>query len=134
MNNKDRINKKWAFFLGIIANFFILLLVLFSISGYSSYFMFAAPLISGIITAYLGGDGYKSGIIGGAISTTPSAFIIAFLGFLILNLDSESQLFIGMFLHDLLILASLTLVFSIFILFGIFGGLLGIFIHRKVYS
>lgn len=127
-------NKKWAFFSGIIANFFILFLVLFSISGYSSYFMFAAPLISGIITAFLGGDGYKSGVIGGAISTTPSAFIITVLGFLILNLDSESQIFIGIFLHDILILASLTLVFSIFILFGIFGGFIGIFIHRKIYG
>jgi len=57
--------------------------------------------------------------------------IITVLALLILNFDSEKDLFTGI-MNDILTVAVLVLIFSIFILIGVLGGLIGVFVRKKI--
>ena len=118
--------------IGILASIIIFFAMFFRIAGdLSYYFLFLGPLIGGLIASYLFKGGYREGMVNGAISTLPYAVIITVLALLILNFDSEKDLFTGIMINDLLTVALLVLIFSIFILIGVLGGLIGVFIHKK---
>lgn len=118
--------------IGIMTSIIIFIPVFFRVIGdISYYFLFFAPLIGGLIASYLFKGGYREGMVNGTVSTLPFAVIITVLALLILNSDSEKDLFTGIMINNFLIVAVPVLIFSIFILIGVLGGLIGVFVRKK---
>ncbi|OPY28386.1 MAG: hypothetical protein A4E27_00348 [Methanobacterium sp. PtaU1.Bin242] len=125
-------DRRAAILIGILTSIIIFISVFSRLIGDISYYLlFFAPLIGGLIASYLFKGGYREGMVNGAISTIPFATLMVVLAFLILNLDSE-DLFTAIMASDLLTITVPVLIFSIFILIGVLGGLIGVFVHKKL--